>query len=745
MAIDLTQAARNAANALVIQPQLVLEIEGVPTIYGARRILRTVKIGDPGLLIGDDWIIGGSVEVGDQNDFISLEGTSTTINQQLNPDKGAVTSVASIQVALIDKEDLITELISPGFVVDDLLMRRCKLWMGFANTSYPEDYFIVFRGVIDDIISEQGQVLLTIAHPDQKKRQDIFQKATTETSGTHNSAVTTINCDDTTNFLAPVNGPSGAQDTSISYYIRIDDEVIKYTGKTGTTFTGCTRGALGTTAAAHDADSNIDSFYRLTGNCIDLALKLMLSGWNDYFAEDVEVTSFNRISSTESVDNAIYFNGINVEQEYGLSIGDYITTTGASNGANNVTLKTISSIVVDGISSYIVVDGVTFIYEDESDAVISFRSQYDTLGEGLKMYPDEVDVAQHLVLYRLFLSSLSYDFYLKDTVKGKDFINEEIYLPGAMYAIPRKSKSSVQYHIGPIPGSNPTTLNETNVINPSKIKIRRTITKNFYNTIVYKFDDDVLEDKFLTGYILTDATSKAQIPAGNKVLTIESKGMRTSLLAVSQAATQSARRLNRYKFAAEFFDDVEVLFSEGYALEIGDILLFDGSNLNISDIKSGARGMTVRFFEVVNKKFDLRKGKIALTLVDTGFSTANRYALIAPASNIKSAVSASQFVIEPGVYSDSTFGSNEGQKWSRYPDAQIRVRNETGSINGESDVNSVSGNTIVVSPALGFTPANGQIFEISLYPEQIEQIKLLYGHMTDDSEFDDGKAQYKML
>lgn len=40
-------------------------------------------------------------------------------------------------------------------------------------------------------------------------------------------------------------------------FISIDAEIIKYTGKTGTSFTGCTRGADGTTAASHAQNSQV--------------------------------------------------------------------------------------------------------------------------------------------------------------------------------------------------------------------------------------------------------------------------------------------------------------------------------------------------------------------------------------------------------------------------------------------------------------------------------------------------------
>lgn len=60
----------------------------------------------------------------------------------------------------------------------------------------------------------------------------------TTLNGAIDSLVTTINVIDTTSF--PSTG-----------YIVIDSEIISYTGKTGTSFTGCTRGADGTSAASH--------------------------------------------------------------------------------------------------------------------------------------------------------------------------------------------------------------------------------------------------------------------------------------------------------------------------------------------------------------------------------------------------------------------------------------------------------------------------------------------------------------
>jgi hypothetical protein len=62
--------------------------------------------------------------------------------------------------------------------------------------------------------------------------------ALSQLNGAINNSVTTVVIDSTTGFPA-----AGT--------IAIDSELITYSGKTGTDFTGCVRGALGTTAASH--------------------------------------------------------------------------------------------------------------------------------------------------------------------------------------------------------------------------------------------------------------------------------------------------------------------------------------------------------------------------------------------------------------------------------------------------------------------------------------------------------------
>jgi hypothetical protein len=79
-----------------------------------------------------------------------------------------------------------------------------------------------------------------------------FGTATTTLNGTINSSATTVVVTSTTGFAA-------------TGRILIDSELITYSGKTGTDFTGCTRGALGTTAAAHTTGVIVTDAATFTG------------------------------------------------------------------------------------------------------------------------------------------------------------------------------------------------------------------------------------------------------------------------------------------------------------------------------------------------------------------------------------------------------------------------------------------------------------------------------------------------
>lgn len=746
MSVPVTVRTQRILDGVQKRPNIVAQLDGVDEIFGAGTILRSIRIGDPDLEIGSDWAIGGKTEVDEQASLIILGGrnggTDTRITQQISQDSSESSSLQTIRVAFADKDGRLSRLVSPGVEIDDIMARKMSIWFGFQNSSFPEDYAFIFRGIVSDVQIIPGKVTMTISHPDRKKNQNVYNTYEGKLDEPLDDSETTITLLDAGDLLQKITGPDGNVDATFKHYIRVDDEIIEYAAVSGNDLTGCTRGALGTLAVTHEDEADVKSVYRLEGNAMDLALKFMLSGWNDYFIEEVSPTNFVRGQDSEDVANSIYFRDTDVEQLYGLTPGDFVTSAGASNGANNFTLKEILEVVlVDGGGSYIVVDGVTFVQELDTAAELSFRSKYDTLPDGLKMSPDEVDVAEHEYVQNIFLQSFDYDFQLQEPIEnGREFLVKQIYRPASTLEMVRKSRASCKFQIGPLPGADIVVLDETVLQNPSQITKRRSLGKNFYNTIIYKYDPHPVEtDRWRQGAIYTDATSRNRIKVGTKAFVVESMGLRDP--SIIQVVAE--RRLRKYKYAAEYYDGVKTGLKGGLLIEPGDIVIFDGSRLKVTDLSTGARNQPPKFLEVTNKSLDLRTGEVILQLDDTNYDIDARYALISPASYISSATSGTEFQIRASF--SAPFGTNEWKKWKRYEGCTVRVRNADFSNSAEATLLEVNFNFITLGSALGFTPAADDIMELCDYNQATEILKLKYGWMTDEVAFDDGTSQYKMI
>ena len=174
MSFTLTENAQEAAREGTLVPTIVFEIDGVSTVFGTVSINKFLEYGDP-YNYGDNIVYGGLIPLEDQKPYISFgAGTTTTIKQSLNIDRGIGESISSISVALIDQNEEITQLITPANTVSELLGTKCRLYMGFQSTSFPEDYIVIFRGNINGIESKPGIITLKILAPDNKKNSALF-------------------------------------------------------------------------------------------------------------------------------------------------------------------------------------------------------------------------------------------------------------------------------------------------------------------------------------------------------------------------------------------------------------------------------------------------------------------------------------------------------------------------------------------------------------------------------------------
>lgn len=710
MGIALTNRANAAISGSVVNPSLVLEIEGYESVFGIGNLLKLRRVGDIGLYVDGSWVIGDDSLIPNQSNkqWISIDGTTQTISQQLQQDKGGATSITSIQVALIDKDEAITRLISPSFELTDLLGRKCWVWLGFNNTSFPQDYVMLLSGIIDEITAG-GNITLNIAHPEQKKRQEIFINVETELNGAINNSQTTITLDSTANLLLPYG-------TEIYTYVKIDDEIIRYTGISGNQITGCTRAQFGTIAATHDDAASVSSFYRINDQAIDLALKMMLSGPDEYFSS-LAVSNFVRSQSGIDVANTIFFANVDLETKYGLTVGDYVTTTGANLATNNNALMQISSISVTDDGTALTMTGASLALEIDSPAMAEFKSKYNVWPDGLGLGPDQVDVAEYERLNTLFTSSIpTMDFYITDTIKAKDFIDKEVLYPSNLFTLPRRGKISCGVVSPPLAISQLPKINQTNVTNPESIKIKRSIGKYFYNTIIYKYDFDAVENDFSTaGYIKVDEDSKAQIPVGTKSLVITSKGLRKGGTTEQILDRNSDRLLDRYKFAAEMIQ-LSCFYGIGFNIDVGDIVFFGDEDFKLVDTKRGERGFAPRLCEVIDKRMNIISGRVDLTLVDTNYLADGRFGIFSPASILSSGSSTTFLKIQNSY--GTVAPAIEKDKWVDYIGEDILIHSLDRSVNYTSTLLGFdpADDTKMLISTIGSSPPAGYIVDIIDYP-----------------------------
>ena len=600
MALELSVEAEAFLQQNNIVGNIILEIDGFSNLYGSVKVTRIARYGDA-ITFGDGTLFGGSTEDASSKDYISLTGTTNNIAQKLNQDKGGSSSVTSFKIRLIDKNDELTLAFAPGVTVDDILGREATVYWQAKDSKHPEDSARLFIGVISQASFGAGYVDLQIQHPETLKRQILLPKVTAELIADLNIGGTLALVTSTSGFITEAE--------NLEQYIKINDEIIKVRGQTASGFTALERAQFGTIEANHATGDEVESFYKLQGDPIELALRMMLSNPDQQDFATKTASRIVQVDAVTSVPNAVFFDGINVQDELGLVVGDQLSITVGADVSNLIGYTNIISFGTNSSGSWCVVDA-TLTSEVDISATVKFKSKYNKLsfGAGKNIKPYHVDVAQFESLDTSFSAQFfSYDFYIKDDLKLDEFMAESLFYPSGLFSLPRQGRISVGISAPPILGLKAKTISSDNVTNATRLAITRSINQSFYNAIAYKFNDDAIEDKFLSATITQSSDSTNRINIGNRVLEIECGGIRESAVNRNKIDAISTRFLDRYQYGAETVK-VDVNFKTGFSIEPGDTCVFDGESLRVSDITTGTRDFLPRVFECVDRQINLKTG-----------------------------------------------------------------------------------------------------------------------------------------
>ena len=720
MAIQLSVTAQSLLKQTGIQPQIALELEGVDTLFAAQPVFKTREWEDG---FWDDGRWDGTFTEERAVDWISLQGTTTSISQQIRPDKGSTSSISTVNVAIVDVDGKVSKALSFDSITE-ILGKKATFSIGFFNEAavYPQDYQAIFRGIVVDFYTEAGIVMVSLASSESLKRQVFLEKFQGELSADIDNLVTTIPVLDTI-------GMYESQD-ALTTYIRIEDELMQVLSFTDTSIE-VIRAQLNTLANPHEV-TEFETFYRMQGKPLDLSLKIMLSEeGNEYFESDDIPKSVNFISITEQLANTIIFDYYDIKEKTGLVVGDTFQLDTTLN-TNTYTIRGFGQLET---GDSFIETFETLVTENEYLGTFKYKSKYNVLPTGLGMISNEVDIEEFENLKASFGSNfIDYDLYIKDSIDDmKTYMDSELFFPQGLYSIPRKARSSVKFVVPPFSSDILPTLDNNTITNITKIKQRRSVHKYLYNTYVWRFNQDSIEDKFLTGKVVINNTSVQRIKVGKKQLKIESTGLRSNVETFNLVNNLSQRLIDKYSLAPTYFEGVEVNYKTGYAVEVGDIIEAFPSETKTKDLRTGSSQRS-KLYEVTNKSLNIKTGKIKLSLISSAFEIESRYVVVSLSSRVITGSTDTRLIIEP-INDLGRFRSPTSQ-WEIFRGKNIRVRSKDylDSDTVTFEIDPTNNAALILDTPLSFTPVAGYIVEVPDYNDAgagiDSEYKLQFGYNT---------------
>lgn len=223
---------------------IVVDIPGVDLLSNGTVFTR-IRYGDAHLFYGDGDVYGGMRAVEGVRALLDMRNGDVTIQQRNEPEQGRA-AIAQISLSFVDKDQYMTQVVSPGIIIPEILGRQVRVLMGYQQTSYPEDYTVIFRGAITDVSEPPGLVTLQFSDPNFARRQNVFTQQETFLASSIDAAETSIPVLNCSEFPVLYRGPDGLFDvpnpwdqngnhnlfatrrTGVRTFFLIDSEWIEY-------------------------------------------------------------------------------------------------------------------------------------------------------------------------------------------------------------------------------------------------------------------------------------------------------------------------------------------------------------------------------------------------------------------------------------------------------------------------------------------------------------------------------------
>lgn len=213
----------------------------------------------------DRWFAKHQVKGATRKYILGLTSLKAT-SQKIIPEEGK-SSIGSMGFTLLDKRDRVTALLANA-----IRHKEVVLWGGYEEIDESK-YIPLATNRVDDfeVGTNLTDYIFKTADIQRSIKKDVFKPKVTSLTAQLNAGATTATVADTSSFLTVIHPKLGTVG-----YIQIDDEIIKWTAKTATTFT-IERAQDGTTDAQHSSGAEVKEIIKFEEHPIAIALKVLTS------------------------------------------------------------------------------------------------------------------------------------------------------------------------------------------------------------------------------------------------------------------------------------------------------------------------------------------------------------------------------------------------------------------------------------------------------------------------------------
>jgi hypothetical protein len=181
-------------------------------------------------------------------------------SQSIDPIKSIFT-IGTMSFDVVDNDEEVSDLLKTKFdAAATTSNKRAVAYIGDAELTTFDDYIPAQTQLLAQFKTDGAKYSWTCRDIQRQANQKIFEPYVTNLRASVSATSATIPVFDAVDYTILHDSSYGDAPSATVGYIRIDDEIIRYTGVDTTpgsnTYTGCTRGVLNTRAAQHDIDSD---------------------------------------------------------------------------------------------------------------------------------------------------------------------------------------------------------------------------------------------------------------------------------------------------------------------------------------------------------------------------------------------------------------------------------------------------------------------------------------------------------